>query len=66
MTDGVHSFTAAAKINLHLRCGPARPDGFHPLLMWMVTVGLHDTFELRLPQQAVDEFTCSRSQPADG
>src|SRR5437870_1815218 len=30
---------APAKINLHLRVGPARQaDGFHPLLTWMTTV----------------------------
>src|SRR4051794_16508022 len=34
---------APAKINLHLRVGPVRADGFHPLLTWMVTVGLFDT-----------------------
>ena len=35
-----------AKINLHLRVGPPAADGFHPLLSWMVTVGLHDTLTL--------------------
>jgi len=34
---------APAKINLHLRIGPPRADGFHPLLSWMTTVGLCDT-----------------------
>jgi 4-diphosphocytidyl-2C-methyl-D-erythritol kinase len=34
---------APAKINLHLRVGPPRRDGFHPLLTWMVTAGLFDT-----------------------
>jgi 4-diphosphocytidyl-2-C-methyl-D-erythritol kinase len=33
-----------AKVNLHLRVGPRRDDGFHPLLTWMVTVGLFDKF----------------------
>lgn len=38
---------APAKINLHLRVGPRRAsDGFHPLLSWMVTVGLFDNLEL--------------------
>ena len=36
-----------AKINLHLRVGPRRADGFHPLLSWMCTVGLFDTLTLR-------------------
>ena len=39
---------APAKINLHLRVGPRRSDGFHPLLTWMCTVGLFDTLELNL------------------
>ena len=34
---------APAKINLHLRVGPPRGDGFHPLLSWMTTAGLFDT-----------------------
>jgi len=38
---------APAKINLHLRVGPRRSDGFHPLLTWMTTVGLFDTLELK-------------------
>lgn len=37
---------APAKINLHLRVGPLRDDGFHPLLSWIVTVGLFDTLTL--------------------
>jgi 4-diphosphocytidyl-2-C-methyl-D-erythritol kinase len=42
----VHSplmrLAAPAKINLHLRVGPLRADGFHPILSWMSTVGLFD------------------------
>lgn len=38
---------APAKINLHLRVGPRRADGFHPLLSWFVTVGLFDTLVLQ-------------------
>ncbi len=40
---------APAKLNLHLRVGPPTADGFHPLMTWMVTVGLFDnlTFTLR-------------------
>ena len=37
---------APAKINLHLRVGPPREDGYHPLLSWMVTAGLFDTLTL--------------------
>jgi 4-diphosphocytidyl-2C-methyl-D-erythritol kinase len=37
---------APAKINLHLRVGPPLADGFHSLLTWMTTIGLHDTISL--------------------
>jgi 4-diphosphocytidyl-2-C-methyl-D-erythritol kinase len=37
---------AAAKINLHLRIGPRREDGFHSLLSWMATIGLFDSLSL--------------------
>jgi 4-diphosphocytidyl-2C-methyl-D-erythritol kinase len=37
---------APAKINLHLRVGRRRADGFHPLLTWMCTVGLFDILTL--------------------
>jgi 4-diphosphocytidyl-2-C-methyl-D-erythritol kinase len=40
---GTLRLLAPAKINLHLRVGPRREDGFHPLLTWMATVGLFDT-----------------------
>lgn len=33
---------APAKINLHLRVGPLRADGFHQIVSWMSTVGLFD------------------------
>jgi 4-diphosphocytidyl-2-C-methyl-D-erythritol kinase len=39
---------APAKINLHLRVGPPRSDGFHPLMSWFTTVGLFDTLTLKL------------------
>lgn len=35
-----------AKINLHLRVGPCRADGFHSLRSWMTTVGLFDTLTI--------------------
>jgi 4-diphosphocytidyl-2-C-methyl-D-erythritol kinase len=41
------SVACPAKVNLHLRVGPVRADGFHPLLTWMCTVGLFDTLEMR-------------------
>lgn len=37
---------APAKINLHLRVGPLRVDGFHPLLSWFTTVRLFDSLVL--------------------
>src|SRR5688572_26762753 len=49
---------APAKINLHLRVGPRRDDGFHPLLTWMCTVGLFDTLTLQTlpgPRGSSDE-----------
>src|SRR5690349_6115523 len=43
MRHGALRLLAPAKINLHLRVGPRRSDGFHPLLSWMATIGLFDT-----------------------
>jgi 4-diphosphocytidyl-2-C-methyl-D-erythritol kinase len=37
---------APAKLNLHLRVGRRRADGFHPLGTWMCTIGLFDTIRL--------------------
>jgi 4-diphosphocytidyl-2-C-methyl-D-erythritol kinase len=44
--DHVLRLLAPAKINLHLRIGPKRDDGFHSLLSWMTTVGLFDRLSL--------------------
>lgn len=45
---------APAKINVHLRVGPPRADGFHPLVSWMCTVGLFDTLTVdRAPDSGV-------------
>ncbi len=38
---------APAKINLHLRVGKRRDDGYHPLGSWLVTVGLFDRLILK-------------------
>ena len=56
---------APAKINLHLRVGKRRGDGFHPLLTWMCTVGLFDTLTIETPAAghagvAAVEFDCNR------
>jgi 4-diphosphocytidyl-2-C-methyl-D-erythritol kinase len=34
-----------AKINMHLRVGPRRPDGFHGIVSWFCSVGLADELE---------------------
>jgi 4-diphosphocytidyl-2-C-methyl-D-erythritol kinase len=39
---------APAKLNLHLRVGPPRADGFHPLMSWFVTAGLFDTLKIEI------------------
>lgn len=43
---------APAKINLFLRVGDRRTDGYHPIASWMCTVGLSDrlTFARKLDQ----------------
>ncbi len=51
---------APAKINLHLRVGPTRPDGFHPLLSWMCTVGLFDNLTLQRTSSAGVVLACSQ------
>lgn len=50
---------APAKLNLDLRVAPPRPDGFHPLSSWFVTLALGDdlTFD-RHPAPGI-HFSCS-------
>ena len=55
---------APAKINLHLRVGPRRADGFHPLLSWMTTVGLFDSLILQ-QQAAGDSFAPGQGRDAN-
>ncbi|SRR5579872_441923 len=50
MTVTVRSF---AKINLGLRIGPARPNGFHELLTVYQTIGLHDIIRVRVMRGTV-------------
>lgn len=57
---------APAKINLHLRVGPPRNDGFHPLVSWMCTVGLFDTLEFeRAPSPGITLSSTLPTLPAD-
>ena len=55
--DGdVRSF---AKINLGLRIGAARHDGFHELLTVYQTIGLHDIISVHLERGRGIEIRCS-------
>lgn len=59
--------TPAAKINLHLRVGPPTPDGFHPLLSWMVTAALFDNLEFVLTDRPGVSLRCDDPAiPCDG
>jgi 4-diphosphocytidyl-2-C-methyl-D-erythritol kinase len=57
---------APAKINLHLRVGSPRSDGFHPLFSWMVTIGLFDTLSVEPSGTPGVRLTCDDAGiPAD-
>ena len=56
MTVTVRSF---AKINLGLRIGPARADGFHELLTVYQTIGLHDILRVSVARGTGIEIHCS-------
>ena len=55
MTVVARSF---AKINLGLRIGPARPDGFHELLTVYQTIGLHDIIRVTVDRGTGIEIRC--------
>jgi len=55
MTVTVRSF---AKINLGLRIGAARPDGFHDLLTVYQTIGLHDVIRVSVGRGTGIEIRC--------
>ena len=55
MTVTVRSF---AKINLGLRIGASRPDGFHELLTIYQTVGLHDVIRVSVERGSGIEIRC--------
>ena len=52
---------APAKINLHLRVGSPRADGFHPLLSWMVTIGLFDRLSIEQSDVPGIRLTCDNA-----
>ncbi len=56
MTVTVRSF---AKINLGLRIGAPRPDGFHELLTVYQTIGLHDIIRVSVHRGTGIEIRCS-------
>jgi 4-diphosphocytidyl-2-C-methyl-D-erythritol kinase len=56
MTVTVRSF---AKINLGLRIGPARSDGFHELLTVYQTIGLHDVIQVSVERGSGIEIRCA-------
>jgi 4-diphosphocytidyl-2-C-methyl-D-erythritol kinase len=56
MTVTARSF---AKINLGLRIGAARPDGFHDLLTVYQTIALHDVLRISVGRGAGIEIRCA-------
>jgi 4-diphosphocytidyl-2-C-methyl-D-erythritol kinase len=63
MPLSVRSF---AKINLGLRIGPSRPDGFHALLTLYQTIDWHDVIHLELVPGSGIEIRCRDSRvPTD-
>lgn len=57
---------APAKLNLFLRVGRPREDGFHPLLSWMCTVALFDSLSLTPGRAGQIDLSCDRPDlPAD-
>jgi 4-diphosphocytidyl-2-C-methyl-D-erythritol kinase len=64
MTVTVRSF---AKINLGLRIGAAREDGFHELLTIYQTIGLHDVIRVSVGRGTGIEIRCADPRvPRDG
>lgn len=57
---------APGKINLHLRVGPPRADGFHPLLSWMCTIGLLDEIEIEPAESEITLQCNDPTIPTDG
>src|SRR3984885_12008986 len=59
MPVSVRSF---AKINLGLRIGDRREDGFHELLTVYQTIGLHDIIRISLNRGAGIEIRCDNAR----
>lgn len=58
---------APAKINLTLRVGPLREDGFHPVESWVAQIELRDRLTTTLRQDGRLRLQCSDpSIPCDG
>jgi 4-diphosphocytidyl-2-C-methyl-D-erythritol kinase len=65
--DKVVGFVIApAKINLDLRVGQREKNGFHPLVSWMIAVGLFDNLEFELSDSPGFSMACNNpSLPTD-
>jgi 4-diphosphocytidyl-2-C-methyl-D-erythritol kinase len=50
---------APGKVNLFLRVGKRRADGFHPLVSWFCTVGLFDVITIEPTTAFAFSMTCS-------
>ena len=53
------SVKSFAKVNLGLRIGPAREDGFHELLTVYQTIGLHDVIQVTVGRGSGIEIRCA-------
>lgn len=53
-----------AKVNLFLRVGPRRDDGYHSLVSWFVSTGLHDTLTFEPAGEGTVSLTCNLSDLA--
>ncbi len=53
-----------AKVNLFLRVGPRRGDGYHSLVSWFASTGLHDTLAFEPADDGRLVLTCDQPQLA--
>ena len=59
--------TSLAKVNLYLRVGRRRADGFHSLVSWFCTVGLADDLKFTAVSGSEVALACDRAGvPVDG